>query len=169
MGASNRAVAIFPVSLVAQRSLNLVSDLNYTAEEKYFVIQVSNSDELRTSLYNKAFVILRTIPPRLNVNATMDAVNHGFLGSVSETHHSDNDPILASENSYVAFHPFINPTAKSQGKSRVYSKAEWEIKRDIIKTLYWDERKTLCEVMSIMAKEHDFHATQVTHLKSAYT
>lgn len=85
--------------------------------------------------------------------------NHGFLGSVSEAHHLDNDPIHALENSSVAFHPFINPTAKSKGKSRVYSKAEWEIKRNIIKTLYWDERKTLCEVMSIMAKEHDFHAT----------
>jgi len=85
--------------------------------------------------------------------------NHGFLDTVSEAHHLDNDPIPALENSSVAFHPFINLTAKSQGKSRVYSKAEWEIKRDIIKTLYWDEGKTLCEVMSIMVKEHDFHAT----------
>ena len=59
----------------------------------------------------------------------------------------------------MAFHPFINLTTKLKGKSRVYSKVEWEIKRDIIKTLYWDERKTLYKVISIIVKEHNFHAT----------
>lgn len=41
--------------------------------------------------------------------------------------------------------------------------SQWESYREIIKSLYLDRNKALEEVKRIMATDHGFHATQVTH------
>ncbi|KAI1854471.1 hypothetical protein JX265_007659 [Neoarthrinium moseri] len=44
-------------------------------------------------------------------------------------------------------------------KSDYASRLDWDLHRDTITRLYWDERKTLKEVADFMEKEHDFYAT----------
>ena len=46
--------------------------------------------------------------------------------------------------------------------SRQYTTPEWQSKRSIIKHLYIELNKPLKQVMSIMSREHNFHATYVT-------
>jgi hypothetical protein len=92
--------------------------------------------------------------------------------SVSPAHQSINGPIILLDKDSVPFRPFadktplaavvkVNTTARVG--CRVHSKAEWDTKRETITTLYWEEGKTLTKVMSIMAVQHNFHATQAAH------
>jgi hypothetical protein len=80
----------------------------------------------------------------------------------------DNSPTMLLDNDHVPLYPtpraaIVSVRTTAQVARRVYSKAEWEIKRDTIRTLYWDEGKILTEVMSIMAEHYKFHATQAAH------
>lgn len=38
---------------------------------------------------------------------------------------------------------------------------DWDAHREVITQLYWDERKTLKEVMETMEQDHNFYATYV--------
>jgi hypothetical protein len=44
-------------------------------------------------------------------------------------------------------------------KTQQYGKLEWESKKDTIKGLFIDLKLPLKDVMKIMSKEHNFHAT----------
>jgi len=44
----------------------------------------------------------------------------------------------------------------------VYSAAQWEQHKEIIRRLYRDEEKTLDDVAVTMARDFDFHATYVS-------
>ncbi|KAJ2992365.1 hypothetical protein NUW58_g2193 [Xylaria curta] len=49
--------------------------------------------------------------------------------------------------------------AAEHGRVRYAKPSEWSAQKDIIKTLYLDQNKTLDEVRRIMADEHQFYAT----------
>ncbi|PQE19083.1 hypothetical protein CJF30_00007439 [Rutstroemia sp. NJR-2017a BBW] len=66
-----------------------------------------------------------------------------------------------------SLHPHNHSGADVTHHRRQYSEAEWQKKRLPIKQLYMDAKKTLKQVMSIMAQKHDFHPTMyVKHLET---
>lgn len=38
-----------------------------------------------------------------------------------------------------------------------YSNTEWDVKRSLIGRLYLDERKTVGEIVTILARQHNFY------------
>ncbi|ETS79498.1 hypothetical protein PFICI_09351 [Pestalotiopsis fici W106-1] len=86
-------------------------------------------------------------------NARLTEADGDNLGIASAYQHGD---LVVSRNAPVT------PAAASappSGHGRWATSADWAAHKDRVVRMYWNEDRTLKEVMSIMATEYDFHAT----------
>lgn len=68
--------------------------------------------------------------------------------------------LVVSRSSPVAASPAAASAAASSGHGGKWATSEdWAVHKDTIVRLYWNEDRTLKEVMNIMARDYDFHGT----------
>lgn len=67
--------------------------------------------------------------------------------------------LVVSRSSPVAASPAPAAASLGHGGGKWATSADWAVHKDTIVRLYWNEDRTLKEVMNIMARDYDFHGT----------